>query len=496
MGKPTGFLEYDRRAPDKAPAHERVKHFGEFEALLPVVDLQAQGARCMDCGTPFCMSGCPLGNLIPEWNDLVYKDDWRVALDQLHATNNFPEFTGRTCPAPCESSCVLGINAPAVTIKSIENAIVERGWQESWIQPEPPTHRTGKRVAIVGSGPAGLAAAQQLNRAGHLVTVFERDDRIGGLLVYGIPNFKLEKNAVERRVEQLRAEGIEFRTSVNVGVDVTVGDLKQRFDAVVLAIGSTVPRDVPVEGRTLSGVVPAMEYLTQQNRIDCGDELADEERISADGKHVVVIGGGDTASDCIGTANRQGAASVTQLDIHGRGLELAVDGNPWWPLVPLVFTESSSQEEGCERLFTVVTQRFVDDGFGNVKALEAVKVGRSLRREERVNVQSIKGEKLQIPADLVLLAVGFSYPEYPLLGKLGVETTKSGTVAVSSRFATSQQGVFAVGDCTRGASLVVWAIAEGRNVARSVDEYLMGESSLPAPLEQTMVVDRHDVMVY
>jgi glutamate synthase (NADPH/NADH) small chain len=496
MGKPTGFLEYDRRAPDKAPIHERVKHFGEFETLLPVVDLQTQGARCMDCGTPFCMAGCPLGNLIPEWNDLVYKDDWRVALDQLHATNNFPEFTGRTCPAPCESACVLGINAPAVTIKSIENALVERGWQEGWIHPEPPTHRTGKRVAIVGSGPAGLAAAQQLNRAGHLVTVFERDDRVGGLLVYGIPNFKLEKNAVERRVNQLRAEGIEFRTSVNVGVDVTVSDLKRSFDAVVLAIGSTVPRDVPVEGRTLSGVVTAMEYLTQQNRIDCGDAIADEERISAHGKHVVVIGGGDTASDCIGTANRQGAASVTQLDIHGRGLELAGDGNPWWPLVPLVFTESSSQEEGCKRLFTVVTQRFVDDGFGNVKALEAVKVGRSLRREERLNVQSIKGEKLRIPTDLVLLAVGFSYPEYPLLGKLGVETTKSGTVAVSKRFATSQQGVFAAGDCTRGASLVVWAIAEGRNVARSVDEYLMGESSLPAPLEHTMVVDRHDVLVY
>jgi glutamate synthase (NADPH/NADH) small chain len=353
-------------------------------------------------------------------------------------------------------------------------------------------------VAIVGSGPAGLAAAQQLNRAGHTVTVFERDDRIGGLLVYGIPNFKLEKQVVERRVEQLRAEGITFRTGVHVGKDITVQDLRASFDAVVLAIGSTVARDVPVEGRSLCGIHRAMDYLTQQNRVDCGDAIPDHERLHAAGKHVVVLGGGDTASDCIGTANRQGAKSVTQLDVYQRGVELASEHNPWWPFVPMVFgafTESSSQAEGVHRLFTVITQRFVDDGLGNVKALEAIKMGRTLRREERVNAALLGGERLTIPADMVLLAVGFSYPEYPLLGQFGVETTKSGTVQVNSSFATSQAGVFAAGDCVRGASLVVWAIAEGRNVACSVDEYLMGKSSLPAPLEQTMVLDRNDIVL-
>jgi glutamate synthase (NADPH/NADH) small chain len=499
MGKPTGFLEFERVAPPKAPPRERVQHFGEFELPLPVVAAQEQGARCMDCGTPFCTSGCPLGNLIPEWNDLVYHDDWRTALDQLHATNNFPEFTGRTCPAPCESACVLGINAPPVSIKGIENAIVERGWAEGWIQPEMPTTQTGKRVAIVGSGPAGLAAAQQLARAGHSVTVFERDDRIGGLLLYGIPNFKLEKQAVERRIEQLRTEGVSFTTGVNVGKDVTVQELRTSFDAVVLAIGSGVARDVPVEGRSLRGIHAAMEYLTQQNRVDCGDDIADDERIHAAGKHVVVLGGGDTASDCIGTAHRQGAQSVTQLDVYQRGVELASDHNPWWPFVPMVFgafTESSSQAEGGNRLFTVITQRFVDDGLGNVRALEAINVGRTLRREERMSAHLLGGTSITIPADLVLLAVGFSYPEYPLLGQLGVETAKNGTVDVNNRFETSQQGVFAAGDCVRGASLVVWAIAEGRAVARSVDEYLMGESSLPTPLMETMVVDKQGVVLY
>ncbi len=488
MGKPTGFLEYGRKTPQKQSADERKKHFGEFEFALPVVQAQEQGARCMDCGTPFCMSGCPLGNLIPTWNDLVYNNDWREALDQLHATNNFPEFTGRTCPAPCESSCVLAINAPAVTIKSIENAIVDRGFAEGWITPEPPSFRTGKRVAIIGSGPAGLAAAQQLNRAGHTVTVFEKSDRLGGLLLYGIPNFKLAKNVVERRIEQLRAEGVKFQTNTEVGVKFPAWRLKREFDAVVLAIGSSVERDVPIEGRELTGIHPAMEYLTQQNRVDCGDVISAEERINAEGKHVVVIGGGDTGADCIGTANRQGAKSVTQFDIHIRPAE-GTEHNSAWPLVPTVYLDSSSHEEGCERLFTMVTQRFVGDSTGNVVAIEAARLNRKARAEERAAPHLIKGEKILIPADLVLIAVGFNYPEYQLLRQLEVETTKIGKVATKAGGATGQAGIFAAGDCTRGASLVVWAIAEGRSIARSVDEYLMGESVLPDPLRDTVVID-------
>jgi glutamate synthase (NADPH) small chain len=522
MGKPTGFLEFERLAPRKASVEERVQHFGEFEHTLTVLEAAEQGARCMDCGTPFCTSGCPLGNLIPAWNDLVFQHDWRQALDDLHATNNFPEFTGRTCPAPCESACVLGINAPAVSIKGIENAIVERGWAEGWIQPELAAHKTGKRVAVVGSGPAGLAAAQQLARVGHSVTVFERDDRVGGLLTYGIPNFKLEKSVVERRVEQMRAEGVEFRTGVTIGgsgthdinvKNISADELRSGFDAVVLATGSSVARDVAVEGRHLRGIHAAMDYLTQQNRIDCGDDLSSvvsaippEERINAHGKHVVVIGGGDTASDCIGTANRQGAASVTQLDVHLRGADYDESANPWWPLVPTTFgafAESSSQREGCERLFTAITRRFVGDendgSEGRVRAIECLNVGRALRREERSNPDALiaqGAEQITLKADLVLLAVGFAYPEYPVLGQFGVETTKSGTVAVSKAFATSQRGVFAAGDAVRGASLVVWAIAEGRNAARSVDEFLMGESTLPAPLQSTMVVENRGVAVY
>jgi glutamate synthase (NADPH/NADH) small chain len=450
--------------------------------------------------------------VIPEWNDLVYRDDWRTALDQLHATNNFPEFTGRTCPAPCENACVLGINTPPVTIKGIENALVERGWQEGWIIPEPPAHSTGKRVAIVGSGPAGLAAAQQLRRAGHDVVVFERADRLGGLLVYGIPNFKLEKGAVERRIDQLRREGVDFRTRINIGIDINIHELRQQFDAVVLAIGSTVPRDIQIPGRQLHGIYPAMEYLTQQNRVDCGDSIDAHTRIHAAGKHVIVIGGGDTASDCIGTAHRQGALSVTQLDVYERGKELDTESNPWWPLNPAlfgVFQESSSQQEGGTRLFTIVTEQFLGDAAGRVTALQAVKVGRLLRREERLHPHLLAGERITLPADLVLIAVGFQYPEYPLLKQCGVATTPSGTIAISTQtawqpktktspqaFATNVEGVFAAGDCTRGASLVVWAIAEGRNAARSVDEYLMGATSLPAPLEQTMVIDKFGVALY
>lgn len=492
MGKPTGFLEYTRQTPSKQHKSDRTKHFGEFEYALPVAQAQEQGARCMDCGTPFCMSGCPLGNLIPTWNDLVYKNDWREAIEQLHATNNFPEFTGRTCPAPCESSCVLAINEPAVTIKSIENAIVERAFQEGWIKPEPPAFRTGKRVAVIGSGPAGLAAAQQLNRAGHSVSVFEKTDRLGGLLTYGIPNFKLEKQVVERRLDQLRAEGIKFLTNTEVGVNFPAWRLKREFDAVILAIGSTVQRDVPIEGRELNGIYPAMEYLTQQNRIDCGD-APPADFISAKGKHVVVIGGGDTGSDCVGTANRQGARSVTQFDIHVRPPE-ADPHNPTWPLVPTVYMDSSSHEEGCRRMFTMVTQRFMGDDDGNVCAIEAARLNRPIRSEERAAPHLIKSEKAIIPADLVLISVGFAYPEYQLLRQLEIETTKRGTIHASRRGETSQPGIFAAGDCSRGASLVVWAIAEGRAVARSVDEYLMGESSLPDPLQDTVVIDHTSVL--
>lgn len=493
MGKPTGFLEYERKAAPKQSTAERTKHFGEFEHPLPVQQAQEQGARCMDCGTPFCMSGCPLGNLIPMWNDLVFKNDWREALDQLHATNNFPEFTGRTCPAPCESSCVLAINAPAVTIKSIENAIVDRGFAEGWITPEAPTFRTGKRVAIVGSGPAGLAAAQQLNRAGHSVTVFEKSDCLGGLLLYGIPNFKLSKSVVERRIEQLRAEGVKFQPNTDVGGKFPAWRLQREFDAVVLAIGSSVERDVPIEGRELAGIYPAMEYLIQQNRVDCGDVILSEKRILAEGKHVVVIGGGDTGSDCVGTANRQGAKSVTQFDIHVRPPE-ATEHNSAWPLIPTVYLDSSSHEEGCERMFTMVTQRFVGDASGSVVALEAARLNRKARAEERATPHLIKGDKVLIPADLVLIAVGFNYPEYQLLRQLNVETTRAGKVAVQAGGATSQAGIFAAGDCTRGASLVVWAIAEGRSIARSVDEYLMGESILPDPLRETVVIDGAEIL--
>jgi glutamate synthase (NADPH/NADH) small chain len=494
MGKPTGFLEYERKPAPKQSAQERKKHFDEFEYPLPTAQAQEQGARCMDCGTPFCASGCPLGNRIPTWNDLVYQNDWLAALEELHATNNFPEFTGRTCPAPCESSCVLAINAPAVTIKSIENAIIERGFAEGWVRPEPPLVRTGKKVAVVGSGPAGLAAAQQLNRAGHSVTVFEKSDRLGGLLTYGIPNFKLAKGAVERRLEQLRLEGVKFQPNTDVGGKFPAWRLQREFDAIVLAIGSAVERDVPIEGRELDGIYPAMEYLTQQNALDCGASLPPEEIISAKGKRVVVIGGGDTAADCIGTAHRQGALSVAQFDIHLRPPE-AREHNPAWPLEPTVYLDSSSHEEGCERMFTMVTQRFLGDARGNVVAIEAVRLNRSPRPEERAQPHLIKGEKVLVPADLALIAVGFSYPEYHLLRQLNIETTNNGRV--SARYpggATSQPNIFAAGDCSRGASLVVWAIAEGRSVARAVDEFLMGESALPDPLRDTVVIDRNAVL--
>jgi len=471
VGKVTGFLEYQRVDPAKRSVEERVKDYREFE--LPVVNetLQTQGARCMDCGIPFCNTGCPLGNLIPDWNDHVYRDDPKRAIAALHATNNFPEFTGRVCPAPCEAACVLGINDDPVSIKLIEKAIADRAWQDRLVTPEPPRLRTGKKVAIVGSGPAGLAAAQDLARAGHDVTVYERDDRIGGLLTYGIPDFKLEKWVVERRLDQLRAEGVTFRTGVHVGVDLGVDELRATHDAIVLAIGSRKPRDLPIPGRELAGIHFAMDFLTQQNRRVAGDVVPDEIAILATGKRVVVIGGGDTGSDCIGTSHRQGAKSVTNFEIMPRPPDGRSPTTPW-PMWPLMLRTSTSHEEGGTRDFSVMTERF--SGNGKVEKLHCVRVEPKDGRFERV-----PGTEFEVEADLVLLAMGFVHPEHPGLVKdLGVELDARGNVRVDASFMTSVPGVFAAGDCQRGQSLVVWAIAEGRKAARGVDRYLMGKTEL------------------
>jgi glutamate synthase (NADPH/NADH) small chain len=472
VGKITGFLEFERLDPSKRPVGERVKDFREFE--LPVVQekLAAQGARCMDCGIPFCNTGCPLGNLIPDWNDHVYRNDYRRAIVALQATNNFPEFTGRVCPAPCEAACVLGINDDPVSIKLIERSIADRAFDEQLIEPQPPKSRTGKKVAVIGSGPAGLAAAQQLNRAGHTVTLFERDDRIGGLLTYGIPDFKMEKSLVARRVEQMQAEGVVFKTSVNVGHDVTAADLRRDFDAVVLAMGSRVPRDLPIPGRELPGVHYAMDFLTQQNRRVAGDTVPDDIAILAGGKRVVVIGGGDTGSDCIGTSHRQGAVSVTSFEIMPRPPDERASSTPW-PMWPLMLRTSSSHEEGGSRDFSVSTERFV--GNGKVERLECVRVELKNGRFQRV-----PGTEFVLEADLVLLAMGFVHPEQPgIVNDLGLALDGRGNVQVDKKFMTSVPGVFAAGDCQRGQSLVVWAIADGRKAARAADEYLTGRSELP-----------------
>ena len=473
MGKITGFLEYERLDPSKRPVGERVKDYREFE--LPVVQekLAAQGARCMDCGIPFCNTGCPLGNLIPDWNDHVFRNDYKRAIVALHATNNFPEFTGRVCPAPCEAACVLGINDDPVSIKLIERSIADRAFAEQFVVPQPPKARTGKKVAVIGSGPAGLAAAQQLNRAGHSVTLFERDDRIGGLLTYGIPDFKMEKSLVARRVEQMQAEGVVFKTSVNVGHDVTADDLKKQFDAVVLAMGSRIPRDLRIPGRELKGVHYAMDFLTQQNRRVAGDVVPDDIAILAGGKRVVVIGGGDTGSDCIGTSHRQGAVSVTSFEIMPRPPDERASSTPW-PMWPLMLRTSSSHEEGGSRDFSVSTERFVGSN-GKVEKLECVRVELKNGKFERV-----AGSEFVLEADLVLLAMGFVHPEHPGIVKdLGLNLDKRGNVQIDNKFMTSVPGVFAAGDCQRGQSLVVWAIADGRKAARACDEFLTGRSELP-----------------
>jgi glutamate synthase (NADPH/NADH) small chain len=440
---------------------------------MAAADLRDQAARCMDCSVPFCHHGCPLGNVIPDWNDFVYRDRWHDAYARLAATNNFPEFTGRLCPAPCEGSCVLGINSDAVTVKSIEAAIVERAFDEGWLVPRPPAQRTGARVAVVGSGPAGLAAADQLNRAGHVVTVFERADRPGGLLRYGIPEFKLEKRVLERRLDILRQEGIVFLTRQHIGVDLPVSALRRDFDAVVLAGGAPQPRDLNVPGRDLQGIHFAVEYLTQQNRRCEGDAVRDDAAISAAGKRVVIIGGGDTGADCLGTAHRQGAASIHQLELLPRPPDERAPDNPW-PQWPLVFRTSSSHEEGGERLFSIATERFTGDRHGRVTTLHAVSVT-MVREDGRVRIDKVPGSESELPADLVLLAMGFSGPEPTgLLADLGVRLTERGTVWRDENWMTSVPGVFAAGDMQRGQSLIVWAIADGRNAAGGVDAYLTG----------------------
>ena len=482
MGKATGFLEIVRAKHPARPVVERLRDWREVYVPYPVTALTDQAARCMDCGIPFCHHGCPLGNVIPDWNDLVYRNQWRMAAERLHATNNFPEFTGRLCPAPCEGACVLGINNDPVTIKSIEVSIIDRAFDEGWVGARPPGRRTGKRVAIVGSGPAGLAAADQLNRAGHLVTVFERADRIGGLLRYGIPEFKLEKRLLDRRLAILTEEGVTFRTSCHVGVDVSVDELRGAYDALVLAGGATRPRDLPVPGRDLAGVHFAMEYLPLQNRRLEGDEVPDDRFITAKNKHVVIIGGGDTGADCLGTAHRQGARTVHQLELLARPPEARTANNPW-PLWPTIFRVSTAHEEGGDRLYEVATQEFVGDGRGRVTALRVSRV-ETVNKDGRLELNPIEGSEFRIKADLVLLAMGFLGPERDgLLDQLGVRMTDRGTVWRDQHWMTSIPGVFTAGDMQRGQSLIVWAIAEGRSCARGVDAHLMGKSDLPAPLQ-------------
>jgi glutamate synthase (NADPH/NADH) small chain len=488
VADPKGFLKYTHReTPQRRPVPLRLRDWKEVYEDFSHEALQSQAARCMDCGIPFCHNGCPLGNLIPEWNDLVFRDRWKESIERLHATNNFPEFTGRLCPAPCEASCVLGINQDPVTIKQVEVEIIDNAFDNGWVVPLPPDRLTGKKVAVVGSGPAGLAAAQQLTRAGHEVTVFERADRIGGLLRYGIPEFKMEKRHIDRRLEQMRAEGTQFRTGVDVGVDITVEQLRADFDAVVLAGGATAWRDLPIPGRELEGIYQAMEFLPWANRVQLGDPVVGEDGeppITAKGKKVVIIGGGDTGADCLGTSHRQGAETVYQFEIMPRPPETRADTTPW-PTYPLMYRVSSAHEEGGERVFSVNTEEFCGED-GKVKSLKVHEVEMKDGKFERV-----EGSDFELEADLVLLAMGFVGPEKDgLLTELKVELTDRGNVARDKEFATSVPGVFVAGDMGRGQSLIVWAIAEGRAAAAGVDRYLMGQTALPAPIEPTAAPQR------
>lgn len=474
MGKITGFLEHERESPARRPIFERVNDWFEVYREFPTENLQEQASRCMDCGVPFCHTGCPVNNLIPDWNDRVWKGRWREAARMLHSTNNFPEFTGRICPAPCEAACVLGINNNPVTIKLVEQNIIDRAFEEGWVLPEPPRRRTGKKVAIVGSGPAGLAAAQQLNRAGHLVTVFEKEDRLGGLLRYGIPDFKMEKSAVDRRLEQLLAEGIEFRTNFKIGTQMSGEELQRSFDAVLLAMGAEQPRDLPIPGRELNGIHYAMDYLTQQNRRGAGDRVPSAEEISAAGKRVVIIGGGDTGADCLGTAHRQKAEAVHQLQIHPMPPEDRHPTTPW-PLWPLQLRVEAAHEEGGFREWSVLTTHFSGDEDGNVKKLHCVRVG------PKPALERVPDSEFYLDADLVLVAIGFSGPvRQGLLEQLPLELDARGNVRTDGKFMTSVPGIFSAGDARRGQSLVVWAIAEGRKAAHHIDHFLMGSSQLPA----------------
>jgi glutamate synthase (NADPH/NADH) small chain len=482
MGKPTGFLEIPRQERRYTPVGDRIRHWSEFVIPLADEDVAQQGARCMDCGIPYCHQGCPVNNIIPDWNDLVYRGQWRQALDVLHSTNNFPEFTGRICPAPCEASCTLNIDDDPVTIKTIECAIIDKGWEMGWVEPQVPEHRTGKRVAVVGSGPAGLACAQQLARVGHSVEVYEKSNRIGGLLRYGIPDFKMQKYHVDRRIAQMRAEGVHFHPNSHVGVNLPVERLMEEFDAVVLAGGSEKPRDLPVPGRELAGIHFAMDFLTQQNRRVAGDDVSEEAAITATDKHVIVIGGGDTGSDCIGTSIRQGAKSITQLEIMPRPPEKE-DKGLTWPNWPNKLRTSSSQEEGCNRDWAVATESFSGED-GHVTALNAVRLEWQKDDTGAWKMQKVPGSEHTIPADLVLLAMGFVHPVHEgMLEALGVEQDPRGNVKGATEgenaYHTSVDKVFSAGDMRRGQSLVVWAIREGRQCARAVDEYLMGESELP-----------------
>ncbi len=486
MGDSRAFITLKREPQKRRPVGERVKDWGEVYLPMAEDKLRAQASRCMDCGIPFCHSGCPLGNLIPDWNDLTYRGRWKEALDALHATNNFPEWTGRLCPAPCEEACVLNINDEPVTIKTVEQAIIDRGFAEGWVIAEPPTLRTGKTVAVIGSGPAGLAAAQQLNRSGHHVSVFERDDRIGGLMRYGIPDFKMDKNLLDRRLALLEEEGIVFRAGVDVGVHVTADELRKGFDAVVITTGAIKPRDLEVPGRELGGVAFAMDYLTHQNRLneaerDGATDITPDPDLNAHGKHVIIVGGGDTGADCYGTALRQGALSVTQFQIHPEPPRERPDLNPWWPAPALVLRTSAAHEEGGAREWGVHTTHLSGEN-GKVQKLHTVRVERSDAPgpDGRRAIAPVPGSETVFDADLVLIAIGFAAPERKgLLEQFGVALTERGNVQTDDEYQTSVGGVFAAGDARRGQSLIVWAIAEGREVAHGVDKYLMGASRLP-----------------
>ena len=475
MGEPTGFLKWDRLTPQRRRIEVRVQDWQEVYEKFPAEELKHQAGRCMDCGIPFCNNGCPLGNLIPDWNDLVYRGNWKDAIERLHATNNFPEFTGRLCPAPCESACVLGINSDAVTIKQVEVEIIDRAWSEGWVVPQMPSKKTGKRVVVIGSGPAGLACAQQLTRVGHDVVVLERADRIGGLLRYGIPEFKMEKHHIERRIDQMQTEGTVFRTNAVVGENVDIDVLVASNDAVVLACGATAWRDLPVAGRELKNIYQAMEYLPPANKVQQGDLSTSP--ISATGKQVVIIGGGDTGADCLGTAHRQGAASVTQLEILPQPPETRSATNPW-PQWSFIYRTSSAHEEGGERLFSVTTDRFLGDEKNNVRALVICEV-----RSEAGSFVKVEGTERELQADLVLLALGFVGPEKSSwIDQLGVQIDPRGNIVRNDDYMSSTKGIFVAGDMGRGQSLIVWAIAEGRASAAAVDRYLMGSTDLPAPI--------------